>query len=129
MGTEMLLIFGDLDNLKGINDTFGHKEGDQALVDISQILRETFRESDIIARNGGDEFVILAMKSSETSPEKLINRFEQVLDNHHLQTKRSHKLSMTFGIACFDPQNPCSIDPLLAQADKLMYENKQKKGR
>ncbi len=129
MGTEMLLVFGDLDNLKGINDTFGHKEGDQALVDISQILRESFRESDIIARNGGDEFVVLAMKSSETSPEKLINRFEQVLNNHHLQTERSHKLSMTFGIACFDPRNPCSIDTLLAQADKLMYEDKQKKGR
>ncbi len=129
MGTEMLLIFGDLDNLKGINDTFGHKEGDQALVDVSQILRESFRESDIIARNGGDEFAILAMKSSETSAEKLINRFEQVLNNHHLQTKRSHKLSMTFGIACYYPQNPCSIDTLLAQADKLMYEDKQKKGR
>ena len=129
MGTEMLLIFGDLDNLKGINDTFGHKEGDQALVDISQILKETFRESDIIARNGGDEFVILAMKSLETSPEKLINRFEQVLNSHHLQAKRSHKLSMTFGIASFDPQNPCSIDALLAQADELMYENKPKKGK
>jgi diguanylate cyclase (GGDEF)-like protein len=129
MGTEMWLIFGDLDNLKRINDTFGHKEGDQALKDISQILRETFRESDIIARNGGDEFVVLAMKSLETSAEKLINRFGQVLNNHNLQTKRPHKLSMTFGIACFNPQNPCSIDVLLAQADKLMYENKQKKGR
>ena len=64
MGTEMLLIYGDLDNLKEINDTFGHKEGDQALMDISQILKETFRESDIIARIGGDEFVMLAMNSS-----------------------------------------------------------------
>jgi diguanylate cyclase (GGDEF)-like protein len=129
MGTEMLLIFGDLDNLKGINDTFGHKEGDQALVDISLILRETFRESDIIARNGGDEFVILAMNSFETSAEKLINRFEQALNNHHLQTKRSSKLSMSFGIALFDPQNPCSIDDLLTQADKLMYVNKSQKSR
>ncbi len=129
MGKEMLLIYGDLDNLKGINDTFGHKEGDQALLDTSQILRETFRESDIIARNGGDEFAILAMKSLETSAEKLIDRFEQVLNNHHLRTKPSYKLSMSFGIACFDPQNPCSIDVLLAQADKLMYGNKQKKRR
>ena len=89
MGTEMLLIYGDLDNLKEINDTFGHKEGDQALMDISQILKETFRESDIIARIGGDEFVMLAMNSFETSAEKLINRFEQVLNDHHLQTKPS----------------------------------------
>lgn len=128
MGTKMFLIFGDLDNLKGINDTLGHKEGDQALMDTSQILKETFRESDIIARIGGDEFVILAMNSFETSAEKLIDRFEKVLNDHPLQTKRSYKLSMSFGIACFDPQKPCSIDVLIAQADKLMYENKQKKG-
>ncbi len=131
MGSEMILIFGDLDNLKGINDTFGHKEGDQALVNTSQVLKETFRESDIIARIGGDEFAILAMNSheTETSSEKLIKRFEQVLNDHHLQTKRPFALSLTFGITCFNPQNPCSIDVLLAQADKIMYENKQKKGR
>ena len=129
MGTRMFLIFGDLDNLKGINDTLGHKEGDQALLDTSEILKETFRESDIIARIGGDEFVILAMNSFEISAEKLIDRFEKVLNARHLQTERSYKLSMSFGIAYFDPQNPCSIDVLLAQADKLMYENKPKRGR
>jgi len=127
MGTEMMLIFGDLDNLKGINDTFGHKQGDQALVDTSQILKETFRESDIIARIGGDEFVILAMNSVETSAERLINRFEQVLNDHPLQTKRPYTLSLSLGLVCFDPQNPCSIDALIAQADKIMYENKQKR--
>ncbi|MGC1403833.1 MAG: PAS domain S-box protein [Thermodesulfobacteriota bacterium] len=129
MGTRMFLIFGDLDNLKGINDTLGHKEGDQALLDTSEILKETFRESDIIARIGGDEFVILAMNSFEISAEKLIDRFEKVLNARHLQTERSYKLSMSFGIAYFDPQNPCSIDVLMAQADKLMYENKSKRGR
>ncbi len=129
MGSEMILIFGDLDNLKGINDTFGHKEGDQALVIISQVLKETFRESDIIARIGGDEFVILAMNGHETSSEKLVERFEKVLNDHHLQTKRPFALSLTFGITCFNSQNPCSIDVLLAQADKVMYENKQKNRR
>ena len=127
MGKEMLLIFGDLDNLKGINDTFGHREGDQALVDTSEILKETFRESDIIARIGGDEFVVLAMNSPEASAEKLINRFKQVLKDHHFKAERPHKISMSLGIACFDPLNPCSTDALLAQADKFMYENKQKR--
>jgi diguanylate cyclase (GGDEF)-like protein/PAS domain S-box-containing protein len=129
MRTEMLLIFGDLDNLKGINDTLGHKEGDQALVDTAQILKETFRESDIIARIGGDEFVILAMNSFETSAEKLIQRLKKVLKDNHLRTKRATTLSLSLGIAFFDPQNPCSVDALLAQADKLMYENKPKNGR
>ena len=129
MGKEMLLIFGDLDNMKGINDTFGHKEGDQALLDTSLILRETFRESDIIARIGGDEFVILAMKGPETSAEKLISRLEQVLNEHHLQTKRSYTLSLSLGIAYFDPIHPCPIEVLLTQADQLMYENKSKRGK
>ncbi|MHB8842897.1 MAG: sensor domain-containing diguanylate cyclase [Candidatus Aquicultor sp.] len=129
IGTEMVLIFGDLDNLKGINDTFGHKEGDQVLVDTAQILKETFRESDIIARIGGDEFVVLAMNNLETSAEKLINRFKQALNDHHFQTKCPYTLSISLGMACFDPQNPCSIEALLAQADKLMYENKQKRDR
>ena len=127
--TEMLLIFGDLDNLKGINDTFGHKEGDQALAATSQILKETFRESDIIARIGGDEFVILAMNSFDTSAEKMIQRLKKALKENHLQTKRAYILSLSLGIAFFDPRNPCSIDALLAQADKLMYENKPQNGR
>ena len=128
MGIEMMLIFGDLDNMKKINDTYGHKEGDQALVDTSRSLRETFRGSDIIARIGGDEFVILAMNRLETSAEKLISRFEQVLNEQQLQRKRSYTLSLSLGISYFDPKNPCSLDILLAQADKLMYENKLKKG-
>lgn len=127
-GKEMLLIYGDLDNLKGINDTFGHKEGDQALTDTAQLLKDTFRESDIIARMGGDEFVILAMNSLESSAEKLITRFKQILNVYHLQTKRPYRISISFGFSSFDPLNPCSVDVLIAQADKFMYENKQMKG-
>ena len=129
MGTKVFLIFGDLDNLKGINDSLGHKEGDHALMDISQILKRTFRESDIIARIGGDEFVILVMNSLETLAKELIDRFKQGLNDHYLQKGHAYKLSMSFGIVSFNPQNPCSIDVLLAQADKLMYENKKKRGR
>jgi diguanylate cyclase (GGDEF)-like protein/PAS domain S-box-containing protein len=127
MGTEMVLIFGDLDNLKEINDNLGHQEGDQALLDISHILKETFRESDIIARIGGDEFVILGMKSYENLPEKLYSRSEKALNDFHLQGNRSYSLSMSLGMVSFDPQNPCSMDDLLAQADRRMYENKQKR--
>ena len=123
----MLLIYGDLDNLKEINDNYGHKEGDQALMDISHILKENFRESDIIARIGGDEFVILAMNDIENSAEILTKRFEKILNNHDFQKKRPHTLSMSLGIVNFDPQNPRSMDDLLAQADKMMYASKQQR--
>ena len=126
-GTVALLIYGDLDNLKEINDTFGHQEGDQGLIDISHILKEFFRESDIVARIGGDEFVILAMNCDEISGEILIHRFEKALSSHDSQRNRPYPLSMSLGIACFNPQKLCSIQALLTQADKVMYENKQKK--
>jgi diguanylate cyclase (GGDEF)-like protein/PAS domain S-box-containing protein len=129
MGTEMLLIYGDLDNFKRINDALGHQEGDQALIDLAAILKETFRESDIIARMGGDEFVILAMNSNESSADTLILRFDKALKDHHLHKDRPYTLSMSLGMARFTHDSPLSLDFLLSQADKMMYANKQKKGR
>jgi two-component system, cell cycle response regulator len=81
-----------------------------------------------MARIGGDEFVILAANSFETSAEKLIQRLKQGLKDNHHQTKLTYTLSLSLGVAFFDPRNPCSIDTLLAQADKLMYKNKPQKG-
>jgi len=127
MGTEMMLIYGDLDNLKEINDAFGHLEGDQALIDISHILKATFRESDIVARIGGDEFVILCLNSFEGLAENLITRFGKALNDYQLQSDRSYNLSLSLGIVSFNPQRPYSLDDLLAQADKTMYVNKQKR--
>lgn len=126
-GIEVLVIYGDLDNLKEINDTLGHQEGDQVLIEVSNILKETFRESDIVARMGGDEFVMLAMNCNELSAEKLITRLEKALNNHDLQRKRPYPFSMSLGISCFDPQKSCSIEALLTRADKMMYYNKQKR--
>ena len=64
-GREMVLLFVDLDKLKSINDALGHAEGDQALRETATILKNSFRESDIIARIGGDEFVVLAAETPE----------------------------------------------------------------
>jgi diguanylate cyclase (GGDEF)-like protein/PAS domain S-box-containing protein len=126
-GIEVLLLYGDLDNLKEINDTFGHQEGDLVLTDLSDILKQTFRESDIVARMGGDEFVILAMNCNEVSAEKLITRFEKSLSDYNSQRKRSYTLSLSLGTAYFNPQKSCSLEALLTRADKMMYENKQKR--
>ena len=126
-GTEGVLLFGDLDNLKEINDNFGHQEGDMVLIDISGLLKETFRESDIIARVGGDEFVILAMNCNENSAEKLTARFEKSLTNYNFLGKRPYALSMSLGIAHYNPQKSCSLEALLTRADKMMYDNKQKR--
>jgi diguanylate cyclase (GGDEF)-like protein len=122
---KMLLLFADFDDLKWINDTFGHAEGDRALIQVAGILRETFRESDIIARIGGDEFVVLAMETDGASAEILTTRLQKNLETHNAKGPRRYKLSLSVGVARYDPEHPCSIDELLARADKSMYEHKQ----
>lgn len=65
----MLLLYADLNDLKVINDSFGHLEGDRALKELAAILKETFGESDTIARVGGDEFVVLAIENMKLNQE------------------------------------------------------------
>lgn len=124
---RVLLFFADLDGLKGINDTLGHKEGDQAIADVATVLRDTFRSSDIIARMGGDEFAILAIDPEENNIELIMNRLQNQVDLHNRQAKRKYQLSISVGSSFYDPENPSSVDELMASADALMYEQKRKK--
>jgi diguanylate cyclase (GGDEF)-like protein/putative nucleotidyltransferase with HDIG domain/PAS domain S-box-containing protein len=121
----MLLLFADFNNLKWINDTLGHHKGDLALIETANILKETFREPDIIARIGGDEFVVLATEVRKDSAQILISRLKENLDTLNARGRRSYKLSLSMGITRYDPESPCSIDELLARADSLMYEQKR----
>lgn len=123
----IFMLYTDLDGLKKINDTFGHKEGDIALIDIANILRNNYRESDIIARIGGDEFVVIPIGTTEDSAKIATSRLQKSIEIHNSEINRSYKLSLSFGIAYYDPENPCSIDELLVQGDKLMYEQKRHK--
>ncbi len=127
MKKRMLLFFSDLDNLKWINDNLGHNEGDSALIDTASSLKETFRDSDIIARIGGDEFVVLAVGAEEPHAEILTTRLLKNLKANNSKRSSAYNLSISIGIACFDPEHPCSINELMTRADELMYEQKQKK--
>ncbi|MBS1253038.1 MAG: putative diguanylate cyclase DgcC [Anaerolineales bacterium] len=122
---RMLLLFADLDGLKGINDTFGHAEGDRALMQAADVLEETFRESDIVARIGGDEFVVLAVETHGSPAEVLAIRLQENLEARNAEADRSYELSLSVGLVHYDPQTPCSIEELLTQADKAMYEQKR----
>jgi diguanylate cyclase (GGDEF)-like protein len=120
-----LLLFIDMDGLKWINDHYGHNEGDQALIGLANILKKTFRESDIIARIGGDEFVVL-IESTDENSETMITRLHENVRDYN--AKRSqHILSISLGTAHFDPEYPISIDEFLAKADALMYAQKRKR--
>ncbi|MBI4543581.1 MAG: GGDEF domain-containing response regulator [Gemmatimonadetes bacterium] len=123
----MLLFFADLDGVKRINDTFGHAEGDRALVDAAELLKQTFRESDIVARLGGDEFAVFAIESTPDSAQIMMNRLERNLAAHNAEPVRPYPMSISMGIAVYDPASPTSVDDLLSRADRLMYEHKRSK--
>jgi diguanylate cyclase (GGDEF)-like protein/PAS domain S-box-containing protein len=122
---SMVLLFADLDGLKQINDTLGHREGDLALIETAAILKETFREADILTRLGGDEFGVLALETSENSAETITSRLRIILNDHNAQEGRRYSLSLSLGVAIYDPENPSTIEELLAQADAHMYEQRQ----
>ncbi len=120
------LLFADIDNFKKINDTFGHKEGDSILIETARILNETYRETDIITRIGGDEFAVLLIGASEKDVDVIKNRLQENIDESNKKNNK-HKLSLSIGIATSHPELINDIEHLLTQADKLMYEQKNSK--
>ncbi|MFC2140751.1 diguanylate cyclase [Acidobacteriota bacterium] len=123
---RMSLLFLDVDNLKTINDQFGHKTGDEALEDTANLLKHTFRESDIIGRIGGDEFAVLLTEHTESDIESVItHNIRKNFYLHNQQGNHEYYLSMSIGIARYDPEYPCSFGDLLIKADTAMYEDKK----
>ena len=123
----MRLTFIDCDGLKWINDTLGHEEGDKALVDTANVLRQTFRESDIIARLSGDEFAVLSIDATDMNPEVFSKRLQQSIDEYNEKESRPYKLAMSWGTAIYNPESPMSLDKLMSSADQLMYAQKKSK--
>ncbi len=121
------LLYADQDNLKDINDTWGHKEGDNALKETAKILRDTFRDSDIVARMGGDEFAILMMVDPDLDDNIILDRLQENFNSFNEKRDGLYKLSISTGFVYSDPGNLNSLDTLLSRADVLMYENKQMK--
>jgi diguanylate cyclase (GGDEF)-like protein len=130
-GREMLLFFIDVDGLKQINDSLGHTEGDRALSRTAEALKETFRESDIIARHGGDEFAVLAIETSGHSEAAIIERLHRYLGTSSPSNagETQSDISLSIGVARFDHDNPVSIDELMAQADQAMYGQKRSRSK
>ncbi len=125
--TEMYLLYIDLDDLKKINDTYGHNKGDFVLVALAEILQKTFRESDIKARIGGDEFAIFPIDTHMNGVHSALARLEKSIDDYNATTEHQPLLSVSTGVSCYNPAKPCSVNELLIKADSLMYEEKRRK--
>ncbi|PKO25331.1 MAG: hypothetical protein CVU35_04725 [Betaproteobacteria bacterium HGW-Betaproteobacteria-8] len=120
------VMFIDLDGFKEVNDEFGHKAGDELLIQVSQRLEACIRESDISARLGGDEFtIVLSNLENALAVDGVANKILQALNQPFALGKKRASVSSSIGVAIF-PAHGKDADSLLSHADSAMYEAKDK---
>ena len=124
---SLSLVYIDLDDMKKINDTFGHAVGDRALIDAARVLEANLRESDFIARIGGDEFCVVLSGGNEVQDEAAVARIDAAVRRHNATAGRPYQIAFSVGVARFDPSHPSSIEELLHAADAAMYRDKAAK--
>lgn len=123
-GETSALIFADLDGLKRVNDTLGHKAGDGLIARFAAVLVSTFRDADVCARLGGDEFVAFLTASAE-GVAIAVSRLERNVANHNATHPDVTPISVSLGIVEVPPAGSESVEALIARADSVMYENKR----
>jgi len=121
------LVYIDLDGLKAINDSRGHETGDAYIRAAAEVLRGCFRESDIIARVGGDEFVVFPI-NADCESTLILERLRGCIETYRVE-KGLTELSMSVGVGHYNPQSPMTLEDLLKESDHAMYEEKERKRR
>jgi len=124
--TSFLLAYTDLDNLKRINDEFGHEEGDKAIVQTVNFFKSILREVDIIIRMGGDEFLLVFPGSSVREIPIIEKRLYDKLARENRVSKKPYKIGFSIGFSCYDSEHPKLIEDLMRIADQEMYKNKKR---
>ena len=125
IGEKALLFFADLDSLKMINDTFGHDEGDYALMSAASILRKSFRKDDIVARLGGDEYICYALVNEDSITDQLKSRIRVHTDELNRDSDRPYYIEMSYGYTSFICDHDIVLEDMLKLADHSLYESKQ----
>jgi diguanylate cyclase (GGDEF)-like protein len=119
----------DFDGLKSINDSFGHSAGDEALIDSVRIIKKNVRKNDIVARTGGDEFIII---SDSMPPEELIKATKRILkgfEEYNATSGKPYKISFSAGAGIYEPGTGKRVNEFFREIDSLMYKEKASKGR
>ncbi|HEX9704304.1 MAG TPA: diguanylate cyclase response regulator [Gemmatimonadales bacterium] len=123
----LLVAFADMDDLKGVNDSMGHAVGDRALRDTAAVLRQTFRDSDLVARIGGDEYAVLVRHARPDSGTVLGDRLKRQVRELNRRAARPYQLSISLGFAWHKAGSLASVAGLLDRADRALYRDKRKK--
>lgn len=124
---EGILFFADMDGLKKINDTYGHHEGDIAIIAMADILKKVFSSNDVIGRIGGDEFTVLCL---DRSYEYIVHVKELIAKytlEYNSEVNKPYKLSITIGAFHFPPDTTDSLDGIISKSDKVLYQEKEKR--
>lgn len=126
-GRRAIIVYADMDNLKLVNDKFGHKDGDFALKSIANTLRSSFRDTDIVGRIGGDEFVAFAFLDSDDFVEKLHKNLEKHSKHVNETCGKPYYIDISVGISECTCSPSTSIEDVMSEADTALYINKKYK--
>jgi two-component system cell cycle response regulator len=129
MKKECALFLLDVDYLKEINDTYGHSEGDKALLATTECLTQTFRRSDVIGRLGGDEFAIFALNITPAKGKALLEDLDDKLRLMNAKKKHPFELSFSCGGVYLSSDETATLEDLLKAADEALYVEKKRKIR
>ena len=124
-GREAVVLFADLDGFKNVNDTHGHHVGDRVLVAVAERIRESVRSLDVVARYGGDEFLLILPNASPEGGEVVARRIRRAI-NEWAQTNRI-EFNVSIGIGHY-PSHGSDLESVIASVDKAMYRSKVEHG-
>ncbi|MBQ9983950.1 MAG: GGDEF domain-containing protein [Lachnospiraceae bacterium] len=127
LGKEIMVLYADMDNLKIINDRYGHDEGDFAIKEIASILKEAFRNTDVVARFGGDEFVAFAIIGITDYENIMKQRIEEITATHNAKANKPYRIEMSVGICETYCSPSLDITEILDIADRRLYIEKKKR--
>ncbi|MCL2604084.1 MAG: GGDEF domain-containing protein [Defluviitaleaceae bacterium] len=122
-----IVMFMDMDGLKTINDTYGHNEGDNAIMTFARILREALREEDIIGRVGGDEFVVLSSVKAEEQGDHVVRRIRAKFEEYNAQGLHPYDVACSIGCIALEEATKECFSAAMLNADNVLYEEKMRK--
>ncbi len=126
--TPFTLLLLDLDNFKEVNDSHGHRHGDYVLKEVAERLKQGLRETDLLARYGGDEFVLLLTQTDVEGGRQVANQVLERLGNPITTNSIVHTIQASVGMVSFDSERPRSTDDLIVGADNALYLAKEAGG-